>query len=260
MSMYTYSDLFEWFTEFFIVAIHSILYIRRLYPQDTFRAAHQYGIVVYQSRHPKVCEYVEHMARSCMKFVKKGIVDKVSLVVISENGFPVERFAFDLRDFPKLSDKLATTTIDEDSGISYQQVCSQYRACIVTLTSLSHSFGAAVSNATFSIIMETKDDESRLFEIDPESIWIAGDGQKYHQDGNCSSFNQNRSSIRLLPIRYVDGGPFSFNLFLEEDKQKRKTRIGRDSDTNNIHSEPDAVIDAASIAMFKTTNDFEDLK
>jgi mitotic spindle assembly checkpoint protein MAD2B len=260
MIQHTYSDLFEWFTEFFIVATHSILYLRKIYPQDSFRAVRQYGIAVHQSRHPKVCEYIEHMARSCMEFVKRGVVEKVSLVVLSASESPLERFAFDLRDFPELSAKLSATTVDEDDGgVTYQEVCSQYRACLSTLTSLNDSFGELPPDCTFSIIMETKDDESNACEVDPESIWIAGDGQKYHQDANSSSFNQSRPSIRLLPVRYVESGPFSFNLFLEEDKQKRKLKSVKGTSSHGSRRLDDTVVEADPGAMYKTTNDFEEL-
>lgn len=234
MTDHTYEDVFQWFTEFFIVAVHYILYIRKVYPVDSFKAVRQYGIVVYQNRHPKVCDWIEHMARSCMQFVKSGRVDKVSLVILANNDLPLERFAFDLRDFPDLDDKLQAATIimPEEEGVSYQEVCSQYRACLTTLSSLSDSFGALPSECSFSIIMETKDDESATCETDPESIWIAGDGRKYHQDSGISWRNQSRPTIRVRPIRFVESGPFSFNLFLEEDKQKIKMACTTESVQN----------------------------
>lgn len=53
-----YQAVVSAFSEFLIVAIHSILYERNLYPQTSFIKARKYNYPVRQSRHPKLCKWI----------------------------------------------------------------------------------------------------------------------------------------------------------------------------------------------------------
>lgn len=46
------------FTKFLTVATHQILHARNMYPARTFIRAKDYGLGVYQSRHPGICKFV----------------------------------------------------------------------------------------------------------------------------------------------------------------------------------------------------------
>ena len=54
----TYTSLVSTFGSFLIVAIHSILYERAIYPPDTFVSVRKYNFPVRQNRHPKVCGWI----------------------------------------------------------------------------------------------------------------------------------------------------------------------------------------------------------
>ncbi len=47
------------FSDFLTVAIHTILYERNIYPQSSFLAARKFNCPVRQSRHPKVCQWIQ---------------------------------------------------------------------------------------------------------------------------------------------------------------------------------------------------------
>ena len=47
------------FSEFLTVAIHTILYERDIYPQTSFFSARRYNYPVKQSKHPKVCRWIQ---------------------------------------------------------------------------------------------------------------------------------------------------------------------------------------------------------
>ena len=55
----TYQLVVLAFSDFLTVAIHTILYERGLYPQTSFLAARKYNCPVRQSRHPKVCRWIQ---------------------------------------------------------------------------------------------------------------------------------------------------------------------------------------------------------
>ena len=47
------------FSDFLTVAIHTILYERNIYPHSSFLAARKFNCPVRQSRHPKVCQWIQ---------------------------------------------------------------------------------------------------------------------------------------------------------------------------------------------------------
>lgn len=47
------------FRDFLTVAVHTILYERDIYPRTSFLKARKYNYPVRQSRHPKVCKWVQ---------------------------------------------------------------------------------------------------------------------------------------------------------------------------------------------------------
>jgi hypothetical protein len=58
-SLDTYEGVVAAFIEFLTVAIHLILYERDLYPRESFLCTRKYNAPVQQSRHPKVCKWIE---------------------------------------------------------------------------------------------------------------------------------------------------------------------------------------------------------
>ena len=54
-----YDSVVAVFGDFLTVAIHTILYERGIYPQASFITALMYNCPVKQSRHPKVCNWIQ---------------------------------------------------------------------------------------------------------------------------------------------------------------------------------------------------------
>lgn len=64
MVLDTQQALVSTFIEFFIIATHTILYERDIYPKSTFLAARRYNCPVRQNRHPKVCTWIVDAANA----------------------------------------------------------------------------------------------------------------------------------------------------------------------------------------------------
>ena len=62
------------------MAIHTVLYVRRVYPADVFIRRKKYNTPVFQSRHPGLNEYISG--------VVKAITDELALVSRVLNGTP----------------------------------------------------------------------------------------------------------------------------------------------------------------------------
>lgn len=55
----TYQAVVLAFSDFLTVAIHTILYERDVYPRASFLTARKFNYPVRQSRHPKVCKWIQ---------------------------------------------------------------------------------------------------------------------------------------------------------------------------------------------------------
>lgn len=75
--------------------VHSILYIRRLYPESIFAPKRKYGIVVFQSIHPELNEYISECLKA-VEFHAKSQRLKRFILCISVNNTVVERYVFDV--------------------------------------------------------------------------------------------------------------------------------------------------------------------
>jgi len=109
-------QLLTTFTSFLTVAIHSILYYRRLYPPTTFLSSRAYNLPVHQNRHPKVCAWIRDAVSAVSAQLALGTVDRVAVVIHSPlspdqpsddktlssipPGAVLERYLFDVSRFP----------------------------------------------------------------------------------------------------------------------------------------------------------------
>lgn len=101
--------LFDSFSNFLTVSIHTILYYRDIYPKQTFLSAKAFNLPVHQSRHPKVCTWINDAVDAVVSQIAKGAVDRVAVVIHSPSdssqlqlapGTVLERWIFDVSHFP----------------------------------------------------------------------------------------------------------------------------------------------------------------
>lgn len=82
----TYHAVVLAFSDFLTVSIHTILYERDIYPRTSFLKARKYNYPVRQSRHPKVCQWIQDAVAAVeveMLKVRKEIVSIYVLDLIS---------------------------------------------------------------------------------------------------------------------------------------------------------------------------------
>lgn len=208
------------FHEFFIVFIHNILYVRKLYPEASFEVVRHYGIAVHQNRHPELYEWIESMATNCMNMMRSGKVNKVSVVIMS-NSKPLERFVIDLAqlDLQELNGMDDKSDYSTEESHQWSRLGSQYRACIVKLINMEKSFGSVPDDSTFTILLES----SSPLATDNEAIstWIPADVKQFKQDPVTLATN---SSVRLTPVQNVTTEYIKFSIWFEESKTKLKQK------------------------------------
>mmetsp|Transcript_14259 Transcript_14259/g.43791 ORF Transcript_14259/g.43791 Transcript_14259/m.43791 type:complete len:235 (+) Transcript_14259:51-755(+) len=71
--------------EFLRVLVHLILYTRRVYPEETFERRRFLEVIVYRSRHPGLCEYIDDAVQGLGELLCAGLAEAF-VIVIHEAG------------------------------------------------------------------------------------------------------------------------------------------------------------------------------
>jgi len=90
----TFNETVRGIAEFIEVAIHTILYVRQVYPPDIFIRRKKYETPVYQSRHPALNEYITGAVKAVRDELEQGNVEKIIVVIKDKNQAALERFIF----------------------------------------------------------------------------------------------------------------------------------------------------------------------
>ncbi|CAE6426823.1 unnamed protein product [Rhizoctonia solani] len=93
----TFNQTVREIVEFLEVAIHTILFIRGVYPPDLFVRRRKWDAPVYQSRHPALNEYIAGAVGAVRDELLLGKVDKMVLVIKNGQDVALERFIFSLQ-------------------------------------------------------------------------------------------------------------------------------------------------------------------
>lgn len=78
----TYQAVVSAYSDFLIVAIHTILYERNIYPQTSFIKARKYNFPVRQSRHPKLCKWIMDAVASVELEMLKVNMSLIGVVIV----------------------------------------------------------------------------------------------------------------------------------------------------------------------------------
>lgn len=81
--------------EFLEVAIHNVLYLRKLYPDAIFEPKRKYGVVVYYSRHPELNDYIIQCLKAASFHLKRNQLRSVFVCFHIDEQL-VEKYNFDI--------------------------------------------------------------------------------------------------------------------------------------------------------------------
>ncbi|KAF3043472.1 hypothetical protein E8E12_009181 [Didymella heteroderae] len=110
----TYTKTLDAFTNFLTVYIHTLLYLRSLYPRTSFVHSRFHNTSAYQSRHPLVCDWIRDAVDAVRTELLEGTVSRIGIVIFhygnggrsgsAEKGTGnvqiMERFMIDVSAFP----------------------------------------------------------------------------------------------------------------------------------------------------------------
>ncbi|CAK42571.1 uncharacterized protein An15g06190 [Aspergillus niger] len=200
------------FTNFLTVSIHQILFLRSVYPRATFLPVRAYNYPVRQSRHPKVCDYINDASIAVGTEILKGTITAVSIIISSlRTNQPLERYAFDLSGFPP-----GVPVTDRASAPTSVDLEAQFRACLARLASACARLTPLPRDDEFSftVCIEVREDAlPPAGTTTEEQTWIVAEPDKVHLRSCTAPYS-------TVPVRRVEAGELRLELWVEEARQK----------------------------------------
>jgi mitotic spindle assembly checkpoint protein MAD2B len=246
----TYQSLLTAFSDFLIVAIHTILYERAIYPPSTFISTRKYNFPVRQNRHPKVCQWIMDAVAAVEAEMQKGTVHRVAVVIFSPDAKPLERFMFDVSSFPDVPvEDVLTEFEDGDEGamgfgegqkgkgfsVNLVEVEEQLRATMRKLAYCGGQLGPLPEGCSYTVVVELKEKADPPIGVYLESSscgvranfiqhpqpWIPSEPSlQTGERGQSIRIGTDLGGIKSLPVRLVEAGAFILEMWIEEGRAK----------------------------------------
>jgi mitotic spindle assembly checkpoint protein MAD2B len=225
-----FQALITTFCDFLIVAIHTILYERGIYPQATFISARKYNLPVRQNRHPKVCQWIVDAVAAVEKELQKATVARVVVVITSPDAKPLERFVFDVSSFPEIPPGELLTEFEvpdeEDEEVAENgvkvnlvDVEEQLRATIMKLAHCGGRLGTLPAECSYTVVIELKDQANAP--IGHPQPWVPCEpSQQKPNESQGKRVGADLGGVKSVPVRLVEAGAFVLETWIEEGKAK----------------------------------------
>ncbi|KAG9079586.1 hypothetical protein FRC06_007638 [Ceratobasidium sp. 370] len=199
------------------VAIHTILFIRGVYPPDLFVRRRKWDAPVYQSRHPALNEYISGAVGAVRDELLMGTVERMIVVIKDNRDVALERFIFSLRTVvepgPTEMNRWDKDTVIKDA-LPFLSLPQHFRAFLVKLSLVEGQLGDLPQDEdmSFGILLELKDDAAPSSQNSDPPPWIAA--SKQHTSAGTSD------DAQLRVIRALETGVIDVGLAVQESGEK----------------------------------------
>lgn len=217
----TFTQAVRGIAQFIEVAIHTILYVRQVYPADLFVRRKKYDTPVFQSRHPALNEYISGAVKAIAEELVLGNVDKVVVVIKNKEDVPLERFIFAVRNMITVESYNKDTSVED--AMTPAALSQYFRSFLVKLNMIEAQLGQMEmgDDLSFAIVLELQDNKVPTASHDKEPPpWVPATTQ--HTTSAASD------GAELHMIRAVDTGIINLSLAVQESEEKLK--LGREED------------------------------
>ncbi|TKA83645.1 hypothetical protein B0A55_00426 [Friedmanniomyces simplex] len=211
----TYRTLVTHFTDFLTVAIHTILHERNIYPRTSFLSARKYNYAVRQSRHPKVCEWINDAIAAVETELLKSAVDRVAVVIYTKDLKPTERYMFDVSRFPAVDPTDLDTRLERrgENGdpvpiVPLADMDEQFRATMGKLTGCRGVLKPLPEGCTFTVAIELKSEGQPP--VGHPQPWMPVQPELSETSGE----KHTRNTVH--PVRAVAAGELVFESWIEQ--------------------------------------------
>lgn len=228
----TWNQAVKGITEFIEVAIHTILYVRQIYPADLFVRRKKYDTPVFQSRHPALNEYISGTVKAVSDELVLGNVDKVVVVIKDGNQVALERFIFSIQNMIEVESYNKDTSVQD--AMSSARLGQYFRSFLIKLNMIESQLGVLElptgDEASFAVVLELKENTVPSASKDDEPPpWVPADRQ--HTTSGVSE------EAQLHVLRAVDTGIINISLAVQESEQKLQATKDPDDSAHDINGQ-----------------------
>ncbi|KAI8622779.1 DNA-binding protein [Chytriomyces sp. MP71] len=202
-----YSSFMDCFVDFLEVAIHTILYERKVYPETVFEKAQMYNITVRRSRHPALNGYIMDFLMGIRVDLAQGAVHKIMLVILDTGSNPVEKFVFRIKDvYEHVTQQSKQSAVTNTSILELE---TYFHTIIQRLAFIHSSLASCVPDCTFSLLCELIDGKEFPQSYEEDVPWV-------HAESSIVHVTQSR----ITPLNVLDAGVVRVDVFLESQTKK----------------------------------------
>ncbi|KAI0068152.1 DNA-binding protein [Artomyces pyxidatus] len=210
----TFNQTVRGIAEFIEVAVHTILYVRQIYPAELFIRRKKYDTPVFQSRHPGLNEYISGAVKAVAEELAQGNVDKVVVVIKDKEEVALERFIFSIQNMVDVESYNKETGVE--GAMATSALAQYFRSFLVKLNMIESQLGELPHNEdnSFAIVLELQDGKAPSVKPakDDPPPWIPATTQ--HTTPGATD------EAELHMVRAVDTGVINLSLAVQESEDK----------------------------------------
>ncbi|CCX35430.1 putative Mitotic spindle checkpoint protein [Taphrina deformans PYCC 5710] len=230
---WTYDHLVKQYSDFLVVCLHTICYYRNLYDRTYFSLARVYSCPVQRCKHPILVEYINSVVSSIAEELRKCLVERINVVIMSSQDVPLERFVFDVSMLPEVSPEDLFVPF-RDTEYQAGQLDAQFRAAIMKLALVETKLGPVPngkspnqaqhhhfdsSDCTFVVQIELRRNKSS--KVRATTSWVEAEERETTSRGQTT-----------IPLRRIGFGPIKLDSWVEETQSKLKLPAKNDSNSS----------------------------
>ncbi|KAF5312982.1 hypothetical protein D9619_002956 [Psilocybe cf. subviscida] len=209
----TYNQTVHAITEFIEVAIHTILYVRQIYPAEIFVRRKKFETPVFQSRHPSLNDYISGAVKAIGDELAYGKLDKVVVVIKDKEEIALERFIFSIESMINVDGFNKDTGVED--AMTPSSLVQYFRSFLVKLNMIEAQIGQMHlgDDVSFAIVIELRDDvaPSQMSAKEPPP-WIPAVTQ------HTSTGTSDEAELHM--VRAVNTGIINVSLAVQESGEK----------------------------------------
>lgn len=165
---------------FLEAAVHSILFLREVYPASIFERRRKYGIPVRMSQFHELNEYISNVLKNGRELLINNVVESVAVIILAppeSQSLPVERYVFQIESSLGKDVRISFSDgLRNDQGKFYQapteiDTDTAFRACLTRLGMVDASLKPLEKGSTFQIIFNVHVKNSNPVKIEADK-WI----------------------------------------------------------------------------------------
>ena len=196
------------FMEALEVCVHTILRLRKVYPEEAFCRHRAFGVPVYMSRHPELNAYIFEVLQSARKLVEAKGVERVSVCVLDGSDRVAENYSFELDASAECDDRDEVDSVEDTAYLM--------RALLMRLQVMEDQLPPPPTDSSFTVLLRSRDDGPavRDFLSNPDNGWLDASNDTSNDDGPF-----------LWPVKHVLTPlvDFSLNVYTRQQRPTTNT-------------------------------------